>query len=110
MGKSVFGAENESIGEISDLILEEEGKTRVALIDVGGFLGAGEKRVGIPFDQLQISKAEDGSEQVKVAMYKADLEQLPAIEVETAAARQMRQRRPNRRLANRRRKRRLNRR
>jgi sporulation protein YlmC with PRC-barrel domain len=86
MGKSVYGAESESIGEISDLILEEDGKTRVALIDVGGFLGVGEKTVGIPFDQLQISKAEDGSEQVKVAMSKADLEQLPAIEIETAAA------------------------
>jgi len=86
MGKSVYGAENESIGEISDLILEEEGNTRVALIDVGGFLGTGEKTVGIPFDQLQFSKAEDGSEQLTVAMSKADLEQLPAIEIETAAA------------------------
>jgi len=86
IGKSVFGAENESIGEISDLIVEEEGKTRVALIDVGGFLGAGEKTVAIPFDQLQISKAEDGSEQITVAMSKGDLEQLPAIEIEAAAA------------------------
>jgi sporulation protein YlmC with PRC-barrel domain len=85
MGKAVYGAENESIGEISDLILEEEGKTRVALIDVGGFLGVGEKTVGIPFDQLQFSKAEDGSEQVKVAMSKEQLEQLPAMEIDTAA-------------------------
>lgn len=86
MGKAVYGADNESIGEISDLVLEKEGTTRVALIDIGGFLGVGEKTVGIPFDQLQISKAEDGSEQVKVALSKQQLEQLPATEIETAAA------------------------
>ena len=85
MGKAVYGAENEKIGEISDLMLEPEGKTRVAIVDVGGFLGAGEKRVGLPFDQLEFYKAEDGSDQVKVAMTKEQLEQLPAMEIETAA-------------------------
>jgi sporulation protein YlmC with PRC-barrel domain len=89
IGQSVYSGE-ESIGEISDLILQDEGETRAALIDVGGFLGVGEKTVGIPFDQLQVSKAEDGSEQVTVAMSKADLEKLPAIEkpAETATTEQ----------------------
>jgi len=86
IGKSVYSGED-SIGEISDLILQKEGETRAALIDVGGFLGVGEKTVAIPFDVLQITKAEDGSEQVTVAMSKEELEQLPAIELpaDTAA-------------------------
>jgi sporulation protein YlmC with PRC-barrel domain len=89
IGKAVYSGE-ESIGEISDLVLQKEGETRAALIDVGGFLGVGEKTVGIPFDKLQISKAEDGSEQVTVAMSKEELEQLPAVEMpaETAAVEQ----------------------
>jgi sporulation protein YlmC with PRC-barrel domain len=89
IGKAVYSGE-ESIGEISDLVLQKEGETRAALIDVGGFLGVGEKTVGIPFDRLQISKAEDGSEQVTVAMSKEELEQLPAVEMpaETAAVEQ----------------------
>jgi len=86
IGKTVYGADNESIGEISDLVLEPEGKTRVALIDVGGFLGVGEKTVGLPFDQLEIYKAEDGSDQVKVAMSKEQLDKLPTMEVKTAEA------------------------
>lgn len=85
IGKAVYSGE-ESIGEISDLIFQTEGETRAALIDVGGFLGVGEKTVGIPFEKLQISKAEDGSEQVTVAMSKEELEQLPAIELPTEAA------------------------
>jgi sporulation protein YlmC with PRC-barrel domain len=89
IGKAVYSGE-ESIGEISDLVLQKEGETRAALIDVGGFLGIGEKTVGIPFDKLQISKAEDGAEQVTVAMSKEELEQLPAVEMpaETAAVEQ----------------------
>jgi sporulation protein YlmC with PRC-barrel domain len=86
IGKTVYGSDNKSIGEISDLVLEPEGKTRVALIDVGGFLGVGEKTVGLPFDQLEIYKAEDGSEQVKVAMSKEQLKQLPTMDLETAEA------------------------
>jgi sporulation protein YlmC with PRC-barrel domain len=86
IGKTVYSGE-ETVGEISDLVLAKEGEMRAALIDVGGFLGVGEKTVGIPFDKLQITKAEDGSEQVTVAMSKEELEQLPAIEqpAETAA-------------------------
>ncbi len=38
-------------------MLEKEGGTRAALIDVGGFLGIGEKTVAIPFDELQFSQA-----------------------------------------------------
>ena len=55
IGQEVYGPNNESIGEVSDLIVQEDGKTRAALIDVGGFLGIGEKRVSIPFDQITMA-------------------------------------------------------
>lgn len=54
IGQEIYGSDTESIGEVSDLILQEDGKTRAALIDVGGFLGIGEKRVAIPFDQIEM--------------------------------------------------------
>ena len=34
-------------------MLEQDGGTRVALVDVGGFLGVGEKTVAIPFDEMK---------------------------------------------------------
>jgi sporulation protein YlmC with PRC-barrel domain len=55
IGQEIYGPNNESIGEVSDLIVQEDGKTRAALIDVGGFLGIGEKRVSIPFDQITMA-------------------------------------------------------
>jgi sporulation protein YlmC with PRC-barrel domain len=55
IGKEVRGPDDQSIGEVADLVLQEDGKTRAALIDVGGFLGIGEKRVAIPFTEIQIT-------------------------------------------------------
>jgi predicted outer membrane protein/sporulation protein YlmC with PRC-barrel domain len=82
MGKEVFSPEEESIGEVSDLVLQEDGETRAALIDVGGFLGVGEKEVAIPFNEIEISQpAEDGGEpRLTIAMTKEELEALPAFE------------------------------
>ena len=79
MGQEIFGAENESIGEVSDLVVQPDGDTRAALIDVGGFLGIGEKQVAIPFDQIQMQQ--DGNEpRLTVAMTREQLEQAPAYE------------------------------
>jgi sporulation protein YlmC with PRC-barrel domain len=88
MGKEIYGPDDASIGEVSDLVLQEDGETRAALIDVGGFLGVGEKRVAIPFEQIQFSQpAEDGGEpRLTVAMTKEELEALPAFEDRTMGA------------------------
>lgn len=43
----------EIIGEIEDLVVSRRGRITHAIIDVGGFLGIGEKQVAVPFDRLQ---------------------------------------------------------
>jgi sporulation protein YlmC with PRC-barrel domain len=87
MGQQVYGPDDKSIGKVSDVVLDKDGGTRAALVDVGGFLGIGEKTVAIPFDQLQFAKVDNTAEpKVSVAMTKDQLEQLPAYEKQTAAA------------------------
>lgn len=58
-GLSVYGSSDEQIGEISDLVLADDGKITDVVIDVGGFLGIGEKPVALPFDEIQLQR--DGS-------------------------------------------------
>ena len=78
IGKEVYNSEDESIGEVSDLVLQKEGGTRAALVDVGGFLGVGAKTVAIPFDELKFSRMDEVAEpKVTVAMSKEQVEQLP---------------------------------
>lgn len=43
----------ETIGEIEDLIVDRRGRITHAIIDVGGFLGIGEKQVAVPFNRLE---------------------------------------------------------
>jgi predicted outer membrane protein len=63
IGITVYGADNENIGEISDVILSNDsadGTIDAVIIDVGGFLGIGEKPVAMGFDALEIRADEDG--------------------------------------------------
>jgi sporulation protein YlmC with PRC-barrel domain len=84
LGQAIYGPDDESIGEVADIVLEEDGKTRAALIDVGGFLGVGEKTVAIPFAEIQASAGEEGmGERLVVTLTRDELEQLPAIEIPT---------------------------
>ena len=90
IGKTVYSAEDENIGEISDLVMQEEGgATRVALIDVGGFLGIGEKTVAIPFEEIRVEKESESATEPKlvVAMTKEQLEALPEVKIDTAVVR-----------------------
>lgn len=52
MDANVIGADNESIGEVEDLLLDRQGRVVGVAVGVGGFLGIGEKDVAIPADAL----------------------------------------------------------
>ena len=52
-GKSVYGADGESIGSISDVLVSEDGKVMAVLVGVGGFLGIGEKDVAVSMTALE---------------------------------------------------------
>jgi PRC-barrel domain protein len=61
-GTYVYGPDDENVGEISLLLLTDEGKLDRAVIDVGGFLGLGEHSVAVSMDSLRIVRADDGSD------------------------------------------------
>ncbi|WP_165455713.1 PRC-barrel domain-containing protein [Paracoccus subflavus] len=52
-GTTVMSPDGETIGDINDVIIDmDEGTLKAAVIGVGGFLGIGEKRIAVPWDQL----------------------------------------------------------
>jgi len=53
MGIDVYGADNEKIGDIDEILVDRQGKIHGLVVGVGGFLGIGQKDVAIPFDQIQ---------------------------------------------------------
>jgi hypothetical protein len=52
IGSTVYNENNESIGEVDDLIIGREGGQPTAIISVGGFLGIGSRLVAVPLERL----------------------------------------------------------
>lgn len=78
-GAITYDVQDKKIGEVSNLILTDDGKISAAIIDVGGFLGMGEKPVEVKIDQLNILHQNDGSEvRVYVSLTKDELEAMPS--------------------------------
>jgi len=56
--KAVFNEKNERVGEVDDLIVGKDGKTFV-VVQVGGFLGIGQKLVAVPYESLRVDQRGD---------------------------------------------------
>merc|ERR1712065_74132 len=77
-GARVFDLSEEHIGEISELLVDDSNNIARAVIDVGGFLGIGEKPVAIELSQLNIMRDNSNSE-VEVHVNKT-MDELKAME------------------------------
>jgi sporulation protein YlmC with PRC-barrel domain len=54
--QNVYDPNDNKIGEIMDVLLEQrDGKAAALIIGVGGFLGMGEKDVAVPFNAVQVT-------------------------------------------------------
>jgi hypothetical protein len=100
VGLNVYNASNEKIGDINELISGSDGKIDTVVIGVGGFLGMGERAVGIAWDQVKFvnepvksasttttsttgaatnAAARDYPDHASVSMTKDQLKALPAF-------------------------------
>jgi sporulation protein YlmC with PRC-barrel domain len=61
IGTRVVSSNNESIGDINDVIVDRNGQAIAAVVGVGGFLGIGEKDVAVPFNSLEFMTAQQAS-------------------------------------------------
>jgi hypothetical protein len=74
----VYDINNERVSGISDIVFNVEGNVEAVLIDVGGFLGIGQRSVAISMDQLEIQGQQDLSDlRVYLAITEQQLEALP---------------------------------
>jgi PRC-barrel domain len=53
LGKSVRGRDGEDMGRIVDVIVNRSGQVRAAIIDFGGFLGVGSRKVAVDWSALR---------------------------------------------------------
>ncbi|MET0531460.1 MAG: PRC-barrel domain-containing protein [Microvirga sp.] len=58
IGTTVVSTNNESIGDVNDVVVDRNGQAVAVVIGIGGFLGIGEKDVAVPFTALQFASRE----------------------------------------------------
>ncbi|WP_375463178.1 PRC-barrel domain-containing protein [uncultured Methylobacterium sp.] len=55
LGKSVRSANGDELGRVIDLIIDKEGRPRAAIIDFGGFLGVGSRKIAVDWRALRFT-------------------------------------------------------
>jgi hypothetical protein len=54
--QNVYDKSDNSIGEVSDVLLGKDGHVAAVIVSVGGFLGLGTKYVSVPFNALRVTE------------------------------------------------------
>jgi PRC-barrel domain len=71
LGKEVRSDANENMGRIVDVIVDRAGQVRAAIIDFGGFLGVGNRKVAVAWNALRFPP--DAKDPKKVGYIGLDL-------------------------------------
>lgn len=85
VGTTVYGADDANIGEIGDVLMSQDGKVDAIVLDVGGFLGIGEKKVAVGMDNLSFMTDKDGNQYLYTTFTKEQLDAQPAYDASTYA-------------------------
>lgn len=80
IGRAVYNADAERVGDVNDLVFTKDGGISAVVIGVGGFLGLGEKAVAIRFDAIEIREDTDaGTMVLMIDSSQDELEAAPAF-------------------------------
>jgi sporulation protein YlmC with PRC-barrel domain len=79
--QDVYDPNNNKIGEVMDVLLDKSGRVTSLIIGVGGFLGAGEKDVAVPFEAVRVNKNNKNNKKFTLVMNttKDDLKSAPGF-------------------------------
>lgn len=76
IGADVKSANNEKIGDVSEVLVSTDGRINAIVVSVGGFLGMGDRKVALPWEQLRFSS--EGNDLIVMASAtKESLKEMP---------------------------------
>jgi sporulation protein YlmC with PRC-barrel domain len=59
LGKEIYSVTNEDMGRIVDVLVDHKGQVRAAIIDFGGFLGVGTRKIAVDWRAIQFAPKSD---------------------------------------------------
>jgi sporulation protein YlmC with PRC-barrel domain len=80
-GATVYDAENANLGDIKDLVLEQDGRVAAVVLNVGATLGMGGKYVAVPMKDIKITKDNNDKPHFAIHMTKDQLKSAQAFDL-----------------------------
>ena len=82
LGRPVMDSSGEVAGRIVDVLVDGSGQTRAVVVDIGGFLGMGQRRVAVAWAALSFSPDPPA---IKVQLTAAEIAAAPEFKPDSGA-------------------------
>ena len=83
LGREVRSAADENMGRIVDVIVDRDGKVRAAVIDFGGFLGVGSRKIVVDWNALRFAGVSSKSDSITLDLNKQQVSAAPEYKEDT---------------------------
>jgi sporulation protein YlmC with PRC-barrel domain len=77
LGRAVQDADGKEMGRVIDVIVDPAGQVRAAIIDFGGFLGVGSRKIAVDWRALHFGGAVRHESDIKLALTLDELKAAP---------------------------------
>jgi hypothetical protein len=84
LGREVRSPTNEDMGRIVDVIVDRTGTVRAAVIDFGGFLGVGSRKIVVDWNALHFGRVADKGDSITLELSKAQVAAAPEYKEDTS--------------------------
>jgi hypothetical protein len=83
LGRDVRSAVDEDMGRIVDVIVDRAGTVRAAVIDFGGFLGVGSRKIVVEWNALHFGRVANKSDSITLELTKDQVTAAPEYKEDT---------------------------
>jgi hypothetical protein len=80
LGKEVRSANDENMGRIVDVVVDRTGQVRAAVIDFGGFLGVGSRKIAVDWNALSFPTPGDKAGRVTLEFTRDQVKAAPEFQ------------------------------
>jgi hypothetical protein len=77
LGREVRSATDENMGRVVDVLVDRSGQVRAAIIDFGGFLGVGSRKIAVDWSALHFLTPGKGSARVTLELTRDQVKAAP---------------------------------
>jgi PRC-barrel domain protein len=77
LGKNVHSSSGEDMGRLVDVIVDAGGRPRAAIIDFGGFLGVGSRKIAVDWSVLKFAPGDEKGNVITVTLTRDQVKAAP---------------------------------